>query len=141
MKKALLIFLMFVLPWQATAAAERNLAHLFGGGTEHSIAAVAAHMAEHAAHVPHHHDTDHHHDGDDGDDGDDDHDDGIHQDDSGKSVQHLADYDQGCNMNLLFPVAAQLPASQLPRAAPLFEPDVHTGRTTLPPLRPPRTPA
>ena len=138
MKKALLIFLMFVLPWQATTASERNLAHLFGGGTDHNIATVALHIAEHAAHVPHHHDDDRHHDEDHDDDHDDD---GIHQDDSGKSVQHLADYDQGCNMNLLFPVATRLPASQLPRAAPLFEPDVHAGRTTLPLLRPPRAPA
>jgi hypothetical protein len=136
MKKVLLTFLMFVLPWQAMAAAERNLVHMFGDGIGRHIAVVATHMAEHAAHVPHHHDDNGHHDDEGADDGA-----GIHQDDSGKSVQHLADYDQGCGMNLLFPAAARLPDSQLPRAAPLFEPDVHAGRTTLPLLRPPRAPA
>lgn len=129
MKKALLILLMLVLPLQAFAAVERNLVHVLGSGKGHGPEFVLKHMAEHADHVPHHH-----HDDDDANDG------APHVDNSQKSMQHLADYEQGCSMNILFPA---LTAAVLPDAvyvAPILWPDVFSNRTTTPLLRPPRQP-
>jgi hypothetical protein len=130
MKKALLILLMMLLPWQAYAAMERNLVHVLGDGHAQSMALVVKHMAEHAAHVLHHHD----------DDGDDD---GagvaaLHEDDSQKSVQHLADYDHGCGLHILMPAYSALPMAPAVRSAPPGFHDTYSDRTTLPLLRPPR---
>ena len=131
MKKALLILLMMLLPWQAYAAMERNLVHVLGDGQPHAMAFVAKHMAEHAAHVLHHHD-------DDGDDGDAP---SLHQDDSQKSVQHLADFDHGCGLHILMPAYGALPMALAERSAPPVFHDTYSDRTTLPLLRPPRLPA
>lgn len=133
MKKVLLILLMLILPWQAMAAAERNLTHVLGGQRPEL---VIKHIAEHAAHVLHHH----HHDED--DDEDDDNSASTtgapHVDHSQKSLHHLADYEQGCNMNILLPAlqAPGLPVTE--RIAPLSLPAVFSNRTTIPLLRPPR---
>lgn len=128
MKKALLIFLMLVLPWQAIAAMERNIGHLSGSG--HSSAFAIKHMIEHAEHVLHHHD----------DDGDDD-DDGAHAphvDKSEKSVHHLADYEQAGSMNILLPSLAVPVSAVIARSPPAFWRDPFRTRTVLPLLRPPR---
>ena len=127
MKNVLLILLMLILPLQAIAAVERNLTHVLGSGSGHGLAFVAKHMAEHAEHVPHHHDDD-----DDAEDG------GTHVDNSQKSIQHLADYEQGCGMNILFPAFSEPCLPVAPRAAPSFRPDVFSDRSTTPLLRPPR---
>ncbi len=130
MKQTLLILLMLILPLQTFAAAERNFAHVLGSGKGHGAEFVIKHMAEHADHVAHHHDDDH-----DADDGT------THVDNSQKSVQHLADYEHGCSMNILLPA---LTAAVLPDAvyvAPILRPDVFSNRTTTPLLRPPRQPA
>nr|WP_315396894.1 hypothetical protein [uncultured Duganella sp.] len=136
MKKALLILLMMVLPLQAFAAAERNLLHVLGGGKGHGAEFVLKHMAEHADHVAHHH-----HDDDDDDDGDATTGGAPHVDSSHKSLQHLADYEQGCGMNILLfaPTAAVFPDAV--HIAPIPRPDVVPDRTTIPLLRPPRQPA
>ena len=129
MKKALLIFLMLVLPWQSLAAMERALAHM-GGGSGHGAQFVAKHMAEHAGHVLHHHDDD-----DDGDDG------ATHADDSQKSVQHLVDFDQAGSMNLLllsFNAPDSVAVTRVDRAVWR---DPFRTRSVLPLLRPPRQPA
>lgn len=129
MKKALLIFLMLVLPWQSLAAMERALAHM-GAGSGHGAQFVAKHMAEHAGHVLHHHDDD-----------DDDDDSATHVDDSQKSVQHLADYEQAGSMNLLL-LSLNAPGSvAIPRFHPAVWRDPFRTRSVLPLLRPPRQPA
>jgi hypothetical protein len=132
MKKALLILLMMLLPWQAYAAMERNLVHVLGDGQAHGMAFVAKHMAEHAAHVLHHHDV--HHDDDDGDAGVP----ALHEDDSQQSVQHLADFDHGCGLHILMPAYSALPMALAERSAPPVFHDTYSDRTTLPLLRPPR---
>nr|WP_315255877.1 hypothetical protein [uncultured Duganella sp.] len=131
MKNVLLILLMLVLPLQAIAAVERNLTHVLGNSSGQGLAFVAKHMAEHAEHVLHHHDDD--------DDDDDDADDGgTHVDSSQKSIQHLADYEQGCGMNILFRAFSEPCLPVAPRAAPTFRPAVFSDRSTAPLLRPPR---
>lgn len=126
MKNALLILLMLVLPWQSLAAMERNLAHM-GSGSEHGAQFVAEHMAEHASGVLHHHDDD---------DGG-----AAHVDDSQKSVQHLADFDQAGSMNIMLP-SLNAPASvAITRIAPAYWRDPFRTRSVLPLLRPPRLPA
>ncbi|MBV6323761.1 hypothetical protein [Duganella violaceipulchra] len=127
MKNALLILLMLVLPLQAIAAAERNLTHVLGSGSGQGLAFIAQHMAEHAEHVLHHHDDD-----DDADDG------GIHVDSSHKSIQHLADYEQGCGMNILLSAFDEPCLPVTPRVVPIFRSDGFSDRTTIPLLRPPR---
>ena len=125
MKKALLIFLMLVLPWQAIAAMERNLAHM-GGGSGHGSEFVVKHMAEHAEHVLHHHD----------DDGG-----ATHVDDSQKSAQHLADYEQAGSLNILLPFLNAPVLAAIPHFPPAFWRDPFHTRSVLPLLRPPRLPA
>jgi hypothetical protein len=125
MKKALLIILLFVLPWQAIAAAERNFAHVMSSRTGGDFQYVSKHLAEHDAHVLHHHD-------DDGDDGE------SHVDKSEKSVKHLNDYEYGCGAHLLLPVPLVLSAIAASRLAPVSWPETFSDRTTLPPLPPPR---
>ena len=131
MKKALLIFLMLLFPWQAIAATDKSLAHVLGS-VGYDMVFVAQHMGKHAGLVMHHHD-------DSDNDGDDDASaDGLHQDDSQQSVQHLFDYDHGYSFNILFPVGGHLPIASLPRIAPAFIAGTFTDRTTIPLLRPPR---
>jgi ABC-type nickel/cobalt efflux system permease component RcnA len=126
MKKALLILLMLVLPWQSLAAMERNLAHTVSG-SEHGTQYVVEHMAEHAGHILHHHD-------DDGDGA-------THVDDSEKSAQHLADYEQAGSMNLLF-ATIDAPSAVAVTLLPLAVwRDPYRTRSILPLLRPPRLPA
>lgn len=127
MKKALLIFLMLLLPWQSLAAMERNFAHT--GGGEHSGRAVVEHMAEHAGHVLHHHD-------DDGEDAG-----AAHLDDSAKSVQHLAEYDQAGHMNCLFSSFDPPQMASIARLRPAVARAPFHTRSVLPLLRPPRLPA
>jgi hypothetical protein len=124
MKKALLIFLLIVFPWQAIAAAERNFVHVMSSGTGGDVQYMSKHMAEHEAHVLHHHDDD--------DDGD------VHVDKSEKSVQHLNDYEHGSGLHVLLPVPPVLSAIALPQFAPISRSENYSGRTTLPPLPPPR---
>ena len=130
MKKALLIFLLLLLPWQAIAATERNLAHVLGSGSGHGPEFVIKHIAEHAGHVLHHHDDD-----SDADDGN------THVDNSQKSVQHLADYERSCSMNILLPALNELSVAAVTRFPPAFWPDTFSNRTIIPLLRPPRLPA
>jgi hypothetical protein len=65
---------------------------MYSGMVKAKLQFVLKHMAEHADHVLHHHD----------DDADSDDDNSTHVDDSLKSVQHLADYDQAGSLNILF---------------------------------------
>lgn len=127
MKKILLILLMLAIPWQAIAAAERNLTHLLGSGSGTGLEFVGKHIAEHAEHIAHHHDND-----------DDAGDSGTHVDDSPKSLQHLADFEQGCNMNILLPYISEPGLPAIVIAAPIFRSDGFSDRTTSPLLRPPR---
>jgi hypothetical protein len=127
MKKALLIILLIVFPWQAIAAAERNLAHVMSSHSGGDFHYVGKHMAEHDAHVLHHHDDD---DGD--DDGD------MHVDKSEKSIQHLNDYEHGGGLHVLLPAPPVLSAMAAPRLAPVPRPERYSDRSTLPPLPPPR---
>lgn len=132
MKKAIVIFLLFLVPWQATLATERNLTHVFGNGG-HALPFVAQHLAEHAGFVLHHHDDDV---------GDNDSTvSGTHLDNSQKSVQHLCEYEHGSNLNMLFPTPFYLPTALLPLTLPTFIARTFTDRTTVPLLRPPRMPA
>jgi hypothetical protein len=124
MKKALLIILLIVFPWQAIAAAERNLVHVMSGGTGGDVHYMSRHMAEHEAHVLHHHDDD--------DDGD------AHVDKSEKSVQHLNDYEHGGGLHVLLPLPPVVSPLALPQSAPASRPENYSDRTTLPPLPPPR---
>lgn len=130
MKKALLIILLIVFPWQAIAAAERSLVHVMSSGTGGDLRYMSKHMAEHEARVLHHHDDD--------DDGDGDGDGDVHVDKSEKSVQHLNDYEHGCGLHVLLPAPPVLSAIALPQFAPISRPENHSDRTTLPPLPPPR---
>ena len=127
MKKALLIFLMLLLPWQSLAAMERQFAHTGGG---HSARSIVEHLAEHADHVLHHHD----------DDGEDDA--GVaHVDDSAKSVQHLADYEQAGHLNCLFSSFDPPQLVSIARLRPAVARAPFHTRSILPLLRPPRLPA
>jgi hypothetical protein len=127
MKKALLLILLIIFPWQAIAAAERNFAHVVSGQGAGDFRYVGKHLAEHDAYVLHHHDDDH-----EGDDGE------AHVDKSEKSVQHLNEYGQGCGVYVLLPAAPALPATIAPRLPPIPWPETFSNRTTLPPLPPPR---
>jgi hypothetical protein len=126
MKKALLIILLIVFPWQAIAAAERNLAHVMSSHTDGDFHYVSKHMAEHDAHVLHHHDDD------DDDDGD------AHVDKSEKSIQHLNDYEHGGSLHVLLSAPPVLSAIAAPRLVPAHRPERYSDRTTHPPLPPPR---
>lgn len=130
MKKTLLIFLLMVLPWQAIASTERNFTHVLGSGKNHNLQFVLEHIAEHADHVLHHHD-----------DADEDDDDDTHVDDSLKSVQHLADYDQAGSLNVLFFVPTQSDVAYVSPTPSILWSDTFSDRTTTPLLRPPRIPA
>jgi hypothetical protein len=124
MKNPLLILLMLILPWQAMLAAERNFAHMIGSGQ--STAYFIQHYTEHTDQILHHHDDDSG---------------PSHEDDTKASSRHLADADQGFSINVLLPVPAAVTIFPAARIAPEFHPDSFYDRTTLPPLRPPRSPA
>ncbi|WP_374360265.1 hypothetical protein [Pseudoduganella danionis] len=130
MKKALLILMMVLLPWQAAMASQRNLTHLLSGA---STASLQAHLAEHEAYIPHHH---HDHDDDDDDDQT-----VPHQDGSAKSFQHLHDFDQGGTLNLLWHTQLTLAHTEAATSTPALPTDGYVSRNTHPPLRPPRQPA
>jgi len=130
MKKALLIFLMLLLPWQAFAAMERNVAHFSGTGGVHGPAFVVKHMVEHAEQVLHHHD-------DDGDAAAG----ATHVDSSQKSVQHLADYDHAGSMHILLPTVSAPGLVAIARTPRTFWRDPFRTRSILPLLRPPQLPA
>jgi len=127
MKKALLILLTLLLPWQSLIAAERNFEHLMMRTTGQGMEVVVQHMTDHVANIPHHHD-------DDDADGD------AHVDDSSKSFQHLADYEHGNGLNLLWPQSLEVPLALDIRVPPVMSSATHSDRTTLPLLRPPRMP-
>lgn len=131
MRKTILILLLMVFPWQAIAAAERNITHVFGNGKSQNLQFVLKHMAEHADHVLHHHD----------DDADSDDDNSTHVDDSLKSVQHLADYDQAGSLNILFFVPDLPGATPVRFTHSVIWSDNYANHATIPLLRPPRTPA
>lgn len=118
---------MLAIPWQAIASAERNLTHVLGDGSGKGIEFVSKHFAEHDEHIAHHHDDD-----DDADDN------GIHVDNSQKSLQHLADFEQGCNMNILLHVQSEPGSPAIVSIAPNFRSNGFSDRTTSPLLRPPR---
>jgi hypothetical protein len=129
MKKALLLILMFVLPWQTIAAAERHLTHVMSSSGAGGFEYVGKHLAEHESHVLHHHE----------DDGGNDDDGATHVDKSDKSLQHLNDYEHGCGPNLPPPGAPLALALVLaPRLAPIPRLASYSDRSTLPPLPPPR---
>lgn len=130
MKKALLIFLMLLIPWQAFASMERNLAHVSGSGSKHGLEFVSKHLAEHEAHVMHHHDDD-----GDADDGN------THVDHSDKSIQHLADYEHSGSVIILLPASSASSPAVVTRFAPAVWPDTFLTRTISPLFRPPRLPA
>ncbi|MGH8790155.1 MAG: hypothetical protein ACREYA_34430 [Cupriavidus necator] len=117
MSRVVAILLMLMLPLQAFAAVERQLAHASG--------ALLEHMVAHAEHVPHHHD----------DDGD------MQADDSASSALHQLDFDYGSNFQAI--VLMPLLAPMLPHAYPA--PGFHSGAVPnpigSPPLRPPHAPA
>lgn len=138
MKKALLIFLMLVLPWQSLAAMERTLAHITGG-SGHGANFVAKHLAEHAEHVLHHHDDN----ADDANDADDANNavSSTHADNSAKSVQHLADHEHAGSLHILLPNLSLPGLIAIERIAPDFWRDPFRTRSILPLLRPPRLPA
>lgn len=122
MKNVLLILFMLLLPWQAIAAAERNLAHVTSskqGQTE-----LIQHFTEHVQLVMHHHD----------DDGGE-----SHDDDKQQSSRHLVDISQGFSINALFPTSHTVLVSPMVRVGHPLPPYSFQTRTILPPLRPPRT--
>lgn len=127
MKKFLLIVMMFVLPLQAFASMEHNLAHLVGGK---DMALVIKHIAEHVAEVPHHHDNQ----------GDEDAG-NVHEDNSSKSIQHLADHEHYNGLNILFLAPAGTSLMDAVAIAPHFAPVAFISRDTVPLLRPPRAAA
>lgn len=129
MKNALLILMMVLLPWQAAMAAQRNFVHLLGGT---STASLQAHLAEHEAHIPHHHDHD---------DGADEAHSTTHQDGSVKSLQHLNDFDHGGMINLLWDTQSPLPLAELSPITPALCAAGYTSQNPHPLLRPPRQPA
>ena len=117
---------MLAIPLQAFAAAERNLTHLLGAGSGKGLKFVSEHIAEHAEHIAHHHDDDN------------DLDAGTHVDSSQKSLHHMADFEQGSNINILLPALNELVLQDPLRTVPIFRSDQFSDRTTIPPLRPPR---
>lgn len=127
MKKLLLIMLMIVLPLQAFAAMEHNLAHLLGGKSSQNLELVAKHIGDHAAQVPHHHEDD-----DDDDAGD------VHVDNSSKSIQHLSDHEHNISLNVLFMSPAGAGLTDVIAMVPILAVDSFVSRVTIPPLRPPR---
>lgn len=124
MKNALLVLLMLLLPWQAITAAERSFVHIMNG--KQSEISFVKHFSEHVELIMHHHD-------DDDDDGD-----ASHNDDTQKSARHLADFDHGLSLNVLFPALHTVAMLPVVRIAPAIWSGIFDDHTTLPPRRPPR---
>ncbi|MBC7685280.1 MAG: hypothetical protein H7176_08630 [Bdellovibrionales bacterium] len=124
MKNALLVLLMLLLPWQTISAAESNFTHIVNSQQE--TATFIKHFTEHVRLVMHHHDGA-------------DNDGPPHDDDSRQSARHLADFDHGFSVNVLFanPLVVSAPPDVC--AAPVIRPDSFDDRTTLPLRRPPRS--
>lgn len=133
MKKTFLILLMLVFPLQAFAMAQHNFMHVLGSGSGQGLAVVVKHIVEHANYVLHHHD-----DIDNDDDGNDDDSGDAHIDKSQKSFQHLADYEQGCSMNILLSASSEFCLPGTADVTPVSRPDLFSNRTTIPLLPPPR---
>lgn len=127
MKNALLVMLMLLLPWQVITAAEHNFVHIMNG--KQSEATFVKHFSEHAEMIMHHH----HDDDDDYDDGD-----ASHNDDTQKSARHLADFDHGLSLNVLFPALHTVAMLPVVRITPAIWSGTFDDHTTLPPRRPPR---
>ncbi|MEM5427987.1 hypothetical protein [Cupriavidus oxalaticus] len=117
MSRVIAILLMLLMPLQAFAAVERQLAHPAGS--------VLEHMLEHAEHVPHHHD----------DDGD------IEFDDSAASASHQLDFDYGMNFQAALTVPVLPPLLPHTQSEPLFLGGAIPHPDGSPPLRPPHAPA
>lgn len=122
MKNVLLILFMLLLPWQSIAATERNLAHVTS--SQQGQVEFTQHFTEHVQLVMHHHD----------DDGGE-----SHDDDKQQSSRHLADNSQGFSMNALFPTSQTVVILPMVRVGHSLPPETFQTRSTLPPLRPPRT--
>lgn len=117
MSRVIAILLMLILPLQALAAVQRQLAH--------SAGFPADHIAAHVEHVPHHHD----------DDGN------ITFDDSTESVSHQLDFDYGSQFQATLPAGLLLPLAQQTQPEPLFLGGHMPDPRDSPPLRPPHAPA
>ncbi|TXI85797.1 MULTISPECIES: hypothetical protein [unclassified Cupriavidus] len=117
MSRIVAILMLLILPLQAFAAAERQLAHLSGDEMDHVVA--------HAEHVPHHHD----------DDG------AMEEDDSLASATHQLDFDLMSNLpGTLTSVAVPL-LLNTSQVAPSFAGSTMPTPACTPPLRPPHVPA
>lgn len=116
MSRVIAILLMLILPLQALAAAQRQLAHWAGFPPDH--------MVVHAEHVPHHHE----------DDGE------IAFDDSSASASHQLDFDYSTNFQAALPVTVLPPAVPQTQPAPLFLGGQVPDPGGSPPLRPPHAP-
>jgi hypothetical protein len=117
MSRVVAILLMFILPLQALAAADRQFAH--------SAGSVLDHLVAHAEHVPHHHD----------DDGN------MEQDESSSSFSHLLDFDSNANFQGIVALPFLLPVLPHAHIAPGFRHAFVPNPTGSPPLRPPHLPA
>ncbi|MBY4948124.1 hypothetical protein K6V92_16020 [Cupriavidus respiraculi] len=117
MSRVVAILLMLILPLQAFAAADRQLAHSAGAMLEHLMA--------HAEHVPHHHD----------DNGD------IEHDDSQSSLSHLLEFDSSANFQGVVATPFLVPVLPHAQPAPGFRHGYVPDPTGSPPLRPPHLPA
>lgn len=127
MKKALLIFLLVALPWQALASAERAFAHFFANGSQDSHAFALQHFIKHSSHVLHHHD-----DGDERGT--------FHEDGSAKSVKHIFDYDQAGKSLAAVQTLTTLRASRFAETRPVCALHAMSDCPSRPLFRPPRTP-
>lgn len=109
--------MLLILPLQAFAAVERQLAHVSGEVMDHLVA--------HAEHVQHHHD----------DDG------AMEEDDSVASATHQLDYDLTSNLPGTLLSAALPLLLSIRHVVPLFAGSAMPTPAYSPPLRPPHAPA
>lgn len=117
MSRVIAILLMLILPLQALAAAQRQLAHSVGFPVDH--------MTAHAEQIPHHHD----------DDGE------ITFDDSTASASHQLEFDYGMHFQAPLPGGLLLTLAQRTQPKPLFLGGRMPDPRGSPPLRPPHAPA
>ncbi|SPS00411.1 conserved exported hypothetical protein [Cupriavidus taiwanensis] len=117
MSRMIALLLMLILPLQALAAAQRQLAHAAGFPPDH--------MAAHAEHIPHHHDED----------GE------IAFDDSTASASHQLDFDYGTHFQAPLPAGMVPPLTLQMQGEPLFLGGRIPDPGCSPPLRPPHAPA
>lgn len=111
------MLLMLILPLQAIAATERQLAHINGEALDHLVA--------HAEHVQHHHD----------DQGN------VHEDDSVASASHQLDFDLQWNLHGTLLSVSWPALLDVRQPAPPFAGGVIPAPEYSPPLRPPHVPA